>query len=302
MTHAMGHAMGMREWAMLVAVGALFGSSFLFVNVAVDSVSPLTLAAARALLAAPIVWLVLKAGGQRLPRPGRDWVPLLVIGALTGAFPFAMIAYGQVHISSGVAGILFGTIPMLTIVVSHFLTPDERISPDKVVGGVVGLAGVVLVIGPEALMGLGAELAGQAATLLAALSYTLGAIYGRLRANVPAPLQAAGQTIGGALILVPLSLVFDAPWSLAPSDSALMALLAMALLSTALPSLLFFSLIRRAGATNASLATFLMPVTAVALGAAVLGERISLEALGGLALILVGAALVNGRLALLARA
>jgi drug/metabolite transporter (DMT)-like permease len=298
----MTQTMGLKGWGMVVAVGTLFGSSFLFVNLAVDSVSPLTLAAARALLAAPIVWLFLKASGQPLPRPGREWLPLLVIGVLTGALPFAMIAYGQVRISSGVAGILFGAIPVFTILVGHFLTPDERMTPDKVLGGLVGLGGVVLVIGPEALKGLGAELLGQAATLLAALSYTLGAIYGRLRASLPPPLQAAGQTIGGGAVLVPLALVFDAPWTLAPSATAFAALGAMALLSTALPSLLFFSLIKRAGATNASLATFLMPVTAVALGALVLGERIAPEAYAGLALILLGTTLVNGRLTLLARA
>jgi drug/metabolite transporter (DMT)-like permease len=297
----MNQTMGVREWSMVLAVGALFGSSFLFINVAVDTVPPLTLAAARTLLAAPVIWLFLRLNGIRLPRPGRAWIPLLIIGLLTGAIPFATVAVGQRHIDSGLAGILFGAIPVFAIIVSHFLIPDERLTADKALGALIGLGGVILVIGPEALAGLGDQLLGQAATLVAALSYTLGAAYGRLQSAVPPPLQAAGQTIGGAIILVPIALIFDAPWTLAPGPLALGALVAMGIVSTALPSLLFFRLIGTVGATNTSLATFFIPVTAVALGALVLGEQLPPLSFAGLGLILLGAAIVTGRVCLLAR-
>lgn len=297
----MSTRMNAGQWGMVVAVGALFGSSFLFVNVAVAELPPLTLAAARALLAAPVIWLALRLGGVRLPRPGRGWIPLLIIGALTGAIPFSAIALGQRHIDSGLAGILFGAIPMFTILGSHVLLADERLSVDKVLGALIGLGGVVLVIGPEALQGLGEQVFGQAITLVAALSYALGGIYGRMRTDVPPLLQAAGQTMGGALILVPIALVVDAPWTLAPAPLALGALVALGVVSTALPSLLFFRLIGTVGATNTSLATFFIPVTAVALGALVLAERLPPLAFAGLALILLGAAVINGRLRLLAR-
>jgi drug/metabolite transporter (DMT)-like permease len=297
----MNKTMNAGQWAMVLAVGVLFGSSFLFINVAVAELPPLTVAAARALLAAPLIWLILRLGGVRLPRPGRGWVPLLIIGTLTGAIPFATVALGQRHIDSGLGGILFGAIPVFTILISHVLLADERLSADKVLGALVGLGGVVLVIGPEALQGLGDQVLGQAITLVAALSYTLGGIYGRMRTDVPPPLQAAGQTIGGALILVPIALVVDAPWTLTPAPLTLGALVALGIVSTALPSLLFFRLIGTVGATNTSLATFFMPVTAVALGALVLAERLPPLAFGGLALILLGAAIVNGRLRLLAR-
>lgn len=292
----MNAKMDRTEWAMVLATGFFFGSSFVFIKVAVDSLPPITVAAGRTLVAGVVIWVFLRLAGERLPRPGRDWGPLLIIGLLTGAIPFSTIAFGQRFIDSGLAGILFGAIPVFTIFLSHFLVAGERISTDKLVGGFFGLAGVVIVVGPGAFGGLGDQVMGQALTLVATLSYTLGVIYGRLRTQVTPRLQAAGQNLGGALFLVPLSLAVDAPWTLAPTTDALWALLGMGVLSTAIPALFLFRLIKTAGATNASLATFFIPVSAVVLGWAVLGERLHWTAFAGLAVILVGAAIVNGRL------
>ena len=292
----MNAKMDLTEWAMVLATGIFFGSSFVFINVAVESLPPLSVAAGRALVAGVAIWAFLRLAGERLPRPGRDWGPLLVIGVLTGAIPFAAIAVGQRFIDSGLAGILFGAIPVFAIFLSHFLVAGERLSADKLLGGFIGLAGVVIVIGPGALGGIGDQVVGQAVTLIAALSYTLGVIYGRLRPQVTPRLQAAGQNLGGALFLVPLSLAFDAPWTFSLSTDTLWALLAMGVLSTAIPALLLFRLVSNVGATNASLATFFIPVAAVVIGWAALGERLHWTALAGLAVILAGAAIVNGRL------
>ncbi len=188
----MNAKMGLTEWAMVLATGVFFGSSFVFINIAVESLPPITVAAGRALVAGAVIWAVLRVAGERLPRPGREWGPLLIIGLLTGAIPFATIALGQRFIDSGLAGILFGAIPVFAIFLTHFLVADERLSADKVVGGFAGLAGVVIVVGPGALGGLGDQMVGQAVTLVAALSYTLGVIYGRLRPQVTPRLQAAG--------------------------------------------------------------------------------------------------------------
>ena len=298
----MNTKMDMTDWAMVLATGIFFGSSFVFIKVAVESLPPITVAAGRALVAGVAIWAFLRLAGERLPRPGRDWGPLLVIGLLTGAIPYATIAVGQRFIDSGLAGILFGTFPVFTIFLSHFLIAGERLSADKLLGGFAGLAGVVIVVGPSALGGLGDQVVGQAVTLVAVLSYTLGVIYGRLRPRVTPRLQAAGQNLGGALFLVPPSLAIDAPWTFAPGADALWALLAMGILSTAIPSLLLFRLVSRVGATNASLATFFIPVAAVVIGWATLGERLHWTALAGLAVILAGAAIVNGRLRVFATA
>lgn len=298
----MNARMSLTEWAMVLATGVFFGSSFVFINVAVESLPPLSVAAGRALVAGVFIWAFLRLAGEKLPRPGRDWGPLLIIGLLTGAIPFATIAFGQRYIESGLAGILFGAIPVFAIFLTHFLVAGERLSANKLLGGFTGLAGVVIVVGPGALGGIGDQLVGQAVTLIAALSYTLGVIYGRLRPQVTPRLPAAGQNLGGAFFLVPLSLAIDAPWTLSPGSDALWALLAMGVLSTAIPALLLFRLIKTAGATNASLATFFIPVAAVVIGWAALGEHLHWTALAGLAVILAGAAIVNGRLRVFANA
>lgn len=289
-------AMGPRHWVALLATASMFGSTFLFINIAVAEVPPVTLAAGRALLAAPIAWAFLRMAGLRLPRPGKEWGPLIVLGILTGVIPYTTIAWGQVHIASGLAGILFGAIPIFSVVLAPIFLREEKFSAAQIAGAGVGFAGVVLVIGPQALTGVGDQLLGTLITLLAALSYTLGAIYSRTRRDLSPVVMTAGQLITASAVLVPVSLIVDAPWTLSPSSAALGAVAWTAVIGTAAPVLLLFWLIRNAGAVSASLMTFFMPVVAVALGAAALGEALPWQAFAGLGLILLGAAAVSGRL------
>jgi len=295
-TGGAAQSMGARHWAVLLLTAVLFGSSFFFIKTAIAEVPPATLAAARALLAVPVAWALLRLAGGRLPPPGGAWWPLLVLGVLTAAVPYAAIAWGQRHIESGLAGILFGTIPVFSVVVAPLLLAEERHSGGRLAGAAVGLAGVVLIIGPQALAGIDRQFLGAGVTLIAALSYALGGIYSRRQAGIPPTAMAVGQLLTASMILVPVALVVDAPWRLAPSAAAVGAVAAVAVASTALPAFLLFWLIRNAGATNASLMTFFMPVVAVVLGAALLGERLPWPAFAGLALILLGAAAVGGRL------
>lgn len=292
----MNQPMERKHWAVLLLTAAMFGSSFFFIKVAIEGVPPLTLAAARAALALPIALGFLWFTGGRLPAPGKDWLALIVLGILTAAIPYSAIAWGQLHIESGFAGILFGTIPVISVVLAPALLADERYSAGRILGALVGLAGVVLVIGPKALAGVETQVFGAAITLLAAFSYALGAIYSRRRRELSPFLMTAGQLTVASLILIPLSLTAEAPWTLAPSAAMLGAVAATAVLSTALPTILLFWLIRQVGATNGSLMTFFMPVVAVALGAALLGERLPWTAFAGLGLILLAAAAVNGRI------
>jgi len=175
---------------------------------------------------------------------------------------------------------------------------DETLTPGRLFGAVVGLAGVVTVVGPEALAGLDAQLLGAIVTLLAALSYALGGIYARRRGDLAPGAMAAGQLIVAALILVPLSLVVDAPWTLTPSASALSALAAAAILCTAAPIVLLFWLIRQVGASNGSLVAFFIPVVAVSLGTALMAEALPWPVFAGLGMILFGAAVISGRVRL----
>ncbi len=294
-------AMGAKHWAVLLATAGMFGSTFLFINVAVAEVPPTTLAAGRALLAAPIAWAFLRIAGFRLPPLGAGWGPLLVLGILTGVIPYITIAWGQIYVESGLAGIIFGSIPVFSVILAPIFLREERFTGAQIIGACVGLAGVVLVIGPKALAGVGDQLFGVLITLLAALSYTLGSIYSRTRSDLSPVVMTAGQLVVASIVLVPLSLVVDAPWNLTPSAGALGAVAWVAVIGTALPVLCLFWLIRHAGAIGASLMAQFMPVVAVALGAAVLGEALPWQAFAGLALILLGAIAVGGNLRLFRR-
>ena len=190
----------------------------------------------------------------------------------------------------------FGAIPIFSVVLAPIFLREEKFSAAQIAGAGVGFAGVVLVIGPQALTGVGDQLLGTLITLLAALSYTLGAIYSRTRRDLSPVVMTAGQLITASAVLVPVSLIVDAPWTLSPSPAALGAVAWTAVIGTAAPVLLLFWLIRNAGAVSASLMTFFMPVVAVALGAAALGEALPWQAFAGLGLILLGAAAVSGRL------
>jgi len=287
--------MGVREWAVLALTALMFGSGFYFTKLAIQWVPPITLSAARASLAAPLAWLLLRLLGGYLPPLGRAWLPLMGLGVLAAAIPFAAVAYGQTRIESGLGGILFGSIPVLTVVLAHFLTADERFTATRFLGAMVGLAGVVLVIGPKALAGLGGHLLGEAATLFAAFSYAIGGILARRLHGVPPAGIATGQVVCAAIVMVPLSLAADAPWRLALPFEAYAVLVVIAVVNTALPMTATLWLIRRAGATNTSLMAFLVPVVAVVLGAILLGETLPWAAFGGLALILLGAATVSRR-------
>jgi len=288
--------MAVRDWALLVLTAVLFGSSFFFIKSAIDAVPPATLAAGRAVLAVPIAWAFLRMTGGRLPPLGREWIPLAVLGVLTAAVPYGAIAWGQRHIDSSLAGMLFGMVPVFSVALAPLFLRDERLTAGRLSGAALGLGGVVLLLGPQAVAGLGDQIAGALVTLAAALSYALGGIYARRHKHIAPTVMAAGQLLTAALILLPFSLALDAPWTLAPPSAALGAVAAVAVLSTALPALLLFRLIGRVGATNGALLAFFMPVVAVVLGVALLGEDLPWTAFAGLGLILIGAAAVNGRL------
>jgi drug/metabolite transporter (DMT)-like permease len=298
MTLPINTHMSLREWALLVTLSLLWGGSFLFVGVAVRELPPFTIVALRVAVAALVLQAILRIIGVGSPRDRRLWAAFVGMGVLNNAIPFTLIAWGQSHIASGLASILNATTPLFTVLVAHAFTTDERMTGRRLVGVIVGFAGVAVMIGGAALQELGVHIAAQVAVLGAALSYGCAGVFGRRfgRLGVPPLATAAGQVTASSAILVPLALLMDRPWSLpTPSATTVAALLALAILSTAVAYLLFFRLLASAGATNVALVTFLIPVSAVVLGAVLLKERLEARHFAGMLLIAAGLAWIDGR-------
>jgi drug/metabolite transporter (DMT)-like permease len=288
-----------RHWVILLGVSAMLGSAFSFTGIAVAHIPPVTVAAGRAVLAAIVLWTILRVSGVRLPAPGPAWRPIAVVGITTGAIPYVCLAWGQTHVQSSLAGILFGAVPLFTLVIAHFQTQQEgnaeRMTPLRIAGVIAGFAGVGAILGPGALAGLDGQLLGETLILAGAACYGFGSVYTRRNARHAPLVMAAAQNLCAAAILVPLSIAFDAPWRLAPEIDALVAVAALAVIGTAVPAPAIFWLIRSLGAITTSLLAYFIPLTAALIGVLVLGETLSFGMIAGFALILGGATLVSRR-------
>lgn len=291
--------MGPAEWGMLLILSLLWGGSFLFNGILVKALPPFTIVAGRVLLAAIALNIIVRIMGHSMPRDGRSWSAFFGMGVLNNMIPFCLIVWGQTHIASGLASILNATTPLFTVVVAHVLTTDEKMTGNRLIGVLVGFAGVAYMIGFDALHDLGSNVLAQFAVLGAAISYSFAGIWGRrFRAmGMPPLLPAAGQVTASTILMLPIALIADRPWALpAPGIETWLALFGLALLSTAIAYVLFFRILATAGATNLALVTFLIPVSAILLGAIVLGEQLQAKHLIGMAMIAAGLAAIDGRL------
>lgn len=288
------------EWGMLLTLSVLWGGSFFFVGVAVAELPPFTIVLLRVGLGAALLWLVVIAMGIKTRAARKLWPAFIAMGFLNNLVPFSLIVWGQTHIASGLASILNAAAPLFTVVIAHFLTSDERMTGGRLLGVLVGFIGVVAMIGPEVLDGIGTDALAQLAVLAAALSYAFAGVQGRRfkRLGVPPLVSATGQVSASAVMLAPMALIIDQPWRLPmPSLETWVAVIGLAGLSTALAYILYFRILATAGATNLLLVTFLVPVSAILLGAAFLAERLDQEHILGMAMIGVGLAAIDGRLA-----
>lgn len=290
--------MTLREWGMLLALATVWGGSFFFNEIALRDLPVLTVVVSRVALGALVLLVLLRLRGDRMPRDRRIWRAFFVMGLLNNAIPFSLIVWGQQHIASGVASILNASTPVFTVILAHLLTRDEPMTKGRFAGVLAGFAGVAAMIGPEALRDLGVHVAAQAACLSAALSYGFAGIYGRrFRTMGISPMcTATGQLVASSVILLPLMMIVDRPWALAlPGPAAILALIFVAVASTALAYVLYFRILATAGATNLLLVTFLVPVSAIFLGTMVLGEVLHARHIAGMALIGAGLAAIDGR-------
>jgi drug/metabolite transporter (DMT)-like permease len=290
--------MSREDWGVMLLLSLVWGGSFLFNGIAVRELPVFTIVAARVTLAALALHLVMRGAGLTFPRARGALVAFLVMSVLNNLIPFNLIVFGQGLIDSGLASILNAMTPIFTMLIAHVLTADEKIGPRKAFGILLGFAGVVVLFSGRDLLAGGAVL-GQAACIGATISYGFAGIFGRrfARMGLEPMVVAAGQLTLSALVMVPLALAVDLPKGLpAPSAAALAALAGLALVSTAGGYTLFFRLLARAGATNVSLVTLLIPCSAILLGIAFLGERLSLHEAAGFAVIALGLLVIDGRL------
>lgn len=289
-------AMQGADWLRLVTLSLLWGGTFFFAEIALAGIPPLTLAWLRVLLAALTLLSILAVTGRLGGIARWPWRDLFGMGLLNNALPFSLIFWGQSGIAGGLASILNATAPFWSVMLAVWVLRQERLTAARASGLAFGFAGVVVLIGPAALGGLGDGLWHQAAVLAAAFSYALAGTWGRRLRHLNPQQAACGQLVCSSLLLAPLACVVDRPWSLpVPALSVLFAVLALALFSTALAYLLFFRILKSAGPTNLLLVTLLIPPSALLLGSLFLNESFGYAETGGLLLIFAGLAAIDGR-------
>ncbi len=291
-------------WAMLLLLSLCWGGSFFFIGVAVTELPTFTIVALRVGLAALALWAVVLASATAMPWNLPFWRAIAVMAVINSVLPFVLIVWGQSHVPSSLTSIFIATTPLFGVLLAHFMTSDERMTVPRVVSVVCGFAGVVVLIGPGLIGELGADLLAQLAILGGAVCYALSGVYGRRfsRDSVSPLATATGQLTVSTVLLLPLALCIDRPWTLAmPSLAASAAVLGVALVSTAFAFLLYFRILATAGANNLLLVNFLVPVSAILLGVSILNESLKTEHIIGMALIFIGLALRDGKLLALMR-
>ena len=288
--------MASTEWVLLVVLSVLWGGSFFFVGIIVRELSPFTIVLGRSILAVLALAGFAALGRSRLPGSSSPWAAFLVMAVMNTLVPNSLIAWGQKHIDSALASILISSTPLFSVVLAHILSREEHMTVARVVGVLLGLTGVVILIGPSALRGLDRPGLGQVAVLGAALSYACAGVYGRRFKDLPPLVAAIGQLTCTVVLIAPLALFVDQPWTRRPSPVTLAALLGLGLLSTGLGYLIFCRILAVAGATNVMLVNFLNPISALLLGTLVLGERPHWSVFAGMASIFAGLVVIDGRL------
>ena len=293
-----------KQIALLFVPGVLWGGAFVLTEMVLETIPPISYTMLRNIITAVALVVILYARNGRLQTTPRAWLTYFVIGFFNNALPFTLVNWGQLTIDSGLASILVSTMPFFTLLLAHFFTDDERLTPPKLLGIGLGLLGIVVLIGPNALSGLGGSLAGQLMVTGAAVSYAIGAILSRsyLRASrqraVPPQLRAleivTGQYAATAVLLILLAFTVEDPLALHPSLRSITALLISALPVSLTAVLVYYYLIDAIGASFSALSIYIIPIAGVLMGALLLGEPITPQVIIALVLILLGVAIVNG--------
>ncbi len=291
--------MSSRDWGLIATLALIWGSAFFLITVILKEVPPNTMVFMRLALAVPPMLLWLHFTGERMPRDITRWWQFLILGALNIALPFILFAWGQVRLSSGLASVLNATTPLWGVIVAHYLTRDEKMTALRLGGVIIGFSGVAVMTGGDALSGSGDTAVAQLACVGATLFYALASIYAKRMGNEGLSVMqiATGQICTATVMMVPVVLLTETPWTgPMPSTGAWAAMVTLSVVSTSLAYLLYFRLIASAGATNALLIPFLIPPVAILMGALFLNETMTIGQFGGIALIALGLAVLDGRL------
>jgi drug/metabolite transporter (DMT)-like permease len=285
MNRPLGH------WLLLFALVAMWGSAFMMTGIAVRGFAPATLVAIRLTLAALLLAGLVLTRGQRFPSSPRFWLFSLAISLAGNCVPFWLISFGQQRVESSLAGILMGIMPLTTMVLAHFFVHGERLNPIKATGFLLGFLGLILLIGPQALLevrGEGTELIYELAILGGAICYAINTILARHRPPADPLVAAAGVMLAGSLLMLPIG----GPAATAQLASApaapFAAMIALSLIATAIATVVFLKLVTVAGPSFTSFINYLIPVWALLMGVTFMGERPEPRALLALALILGG--------------
>jgi drug/metabolite transporter (DMT)-like permease len=281
------------ELALLALLATLWGASYTFIKVGIETIPPVTLIAARTLIAGGVLLIIMHVRGLRLPRDGATWRSFAVQACLNSVVPFTLIAWAEKSVDAGLAVILNAMTPVFTFLITWLWSQHEATTFRKFAGVLIGLVGTCIIVGTQALNHVGQELAGQLAVVAATICYAGAAIFGRNFKSLDPIMPATGSLISGSAMLIPVSLILDRPWTLTPSGTSLMALIGLAILSTALAFLIYFRLIHTLGSLGTTAQGYLRAPIGVAIGAYFLGERLDSSAWAGLLCILAGVLLMT---------
>jgi drug/metabolite transporter (DMT)-like permease len=287
--------MNARDWLRLLVLSLVWGGTFLFVSLALRGTPGFTLVFLRVALAAAGFWVFIVASGRRMPRDRKLWRQFLVSGLITNAIPFSLITWEQTQVEGGIAAVMNAMTPCFVVLLAHFFTKDEKATVQKAVGVLIGFLGAYVLLSPEIHGGVSMRGLGLIAGLTASVAHAAAGIYGKRFTGLSPIVAATGMLTGAAVWLLPVSLIVDRPWeTVQPSLIAAGAVGALGL-GTVIAYLLYYRILRSAGATNLMLATLLGPVWAHILGAVVIGERIYATSVAGALIIVIGLAIMDGR-------
>ncbi len=290
--------MGGPEWALLVLHSMLWGSAYFFIAVASRELPVFTITCLRMIPGIALLAVLCRWADYRFPARLADWARFAVLALLNNYVPFCLIVWAQHQVTGGMAAVFCATTPLFGIFLAHVLTHDEKVSPLKLAGVLIGIAGVAILALPDLLGGQQSSLLAKLALLLASLLYALGGIFSRRLTGYPPMMMSCAHMIATFTLALPPMLLFDRPWTLPmPSLAAIAAVCSTGILASALASIIYFTLIRRAGATNALLVTLLLPLTPMALGYLVLGETMTAHELTGAGVIALALLVIDGRVA-----
>ena len=278
------------ELALLLTLATLWGASYTFIKLGVATIAPISLIAARTAIAGLLLLIIMRWRGVRLPRDLPTWRRFLFQACLNSVIPWTLIAWGERLVDAGLATILNSAAPIFTFLLTVLVTRHEAATPRKLFGVVAGMAGICLIVGVDAFHGIGRGLWAEIAIVAATICYAGAAIFSRGFKDLDPMAPAAGSLLAGAAILIPASLAVEQPWTLAPSASSILALLGLAVFSTAAAFVIYFRLIQTLGSVGTTAQAYLRVPIGVAVGVVFLGEQLSSTAWIGLACVVVGVA------------